>query len=252
MLQAKSRGNRQKEEDINMDHKRIIVALDVNTRQEALHLVNQLRGQVGLFKIGSQLFTSEGPSLVRDIIDMGEQVFLDLKFHDIPTTVVKAALAAQELGVSMVTLHTCGGLKMMSMVVKELQPALLRSRRPWILGVTVLTSLGERDLKEVGCDFPVQDQVLRLARLAQQAGLDGLVASPAEVESLRRHFGNSLRIVTPGIRPTGTQGDDQSRIATPAAAFRAGADYLVIGRPIIASSDPLASLNQILKSLHDG
>ena len=235
-----------------MDYrKRIIVALDVPTRQEALHLVNQLGGQVGLFKVGSQLFTSEGPPVVREIIDMGEEVFLDLKFHDIPSTIVKAALAAQELGVSMITVHTSGGLKMMSTVVKELQASAVRPRHPWIFGVTVLTSLGEPDLKEIGCDFAIQDQVLRLASLAQRAGLDGLIASPAEIEALRRHFGNSLKIATPGVRPTGADGNDQSRIATPAAALRAGADYLVIGRPLIASSNPSASLNQILKSLRD-
>jgi orotidine-5'-phosphate decarboxylase len=227
--------------------KQIIVALDIDSRAEALRLVGQLQGRVGLFKIGSQLFTAEGPQLVRDIIGMGEQVFLDLKFHDIPNTVVKSASIAQHLGVSMITLHTVGGMKMMSMVMEFLSQT--GSAKPLVLGVTVLTSLGNQDLKEVGCDSTTGDQVIRLARLAQQAGLDGVVASPAEIESLRLQVGGAFKIVTPGIRPAGTEKHDQSRFASPGFALRAGADYLVIGRPITASPDPSASVDRILESI---
>jgi orotidine-5'-phosphate decarboxylase len=226
--------------------KRIIVALDVDSRAEALRLVHQLQGKVGLFKVGSQLFTAEGPRLVRDIIEMGEQVFLDLKFHDIPNTAVKSALVAQHLGVSIITVHTGGGLKMMSSIMNALPASF---PRPLVLGVTVLTSLSNQDLQEVGCDAAIRDQVIRLARLAEQAGLDGVVASPNEIESLRLQLANTLMIVTPGIRPQGSDRNDQNRIATPAIALRAGADYLVIGRPITASLDPAESVERILESL---
>jgi orotidine-5'-phosphate decarboxylase len=229
---------------------RIIVALDCDTRQEALRLVSQLCGRVGLFKIGSQLFASEGPDLVRDIIAMRERVFLDLKFHDIPNTVVKAALLTQKLGVSMITAHCSGGLKMMTSLMQGLS-RFPQSQRPLVLGVTVLTSLECQDLKEVGLDLPVQDQVIRLAQLAQRAGLDGVVGSPAEVELLRLNLGNSIKIVTPGIRLGGSDRNDQRRIATPAAALKAGADYLVVGRPMTAAADPVATLEAILKDIRN-
>ena len=228
---------------------RIIVALDVDTRAEALSLVKLLRGKVGLFKVGGQLFSAEGPPVVEDILRLGEQVFLDLKFHDIPNTVVKSALAAQRMGVSMFTLHASGGLKMMASVAASLKDGTPEDRRPLVLGVTVLTSLGEEDLKELGLDMPVSDQVVRLANLAKRAGLDGLVAAPLEVPLLRKHLGHSLKLVTPGIRPVGSDLHDQNRIATPAAALQAGADFLVIGRPITASRDPLKSLEEILQSV---
>ena len=228
---------------------RIIVALDLDTRAEALDLVKLLRGKVGLFKVGSQLFSAEGPPVVEDILRLGEQVFLDLKFHDIPNTVVKSALAAHRMRVSMFTLHTSGGLKMMESVTRSLKDITPEARRPLVLGVTVLTSMGEEDLKELGLDMSVPDHVIRLANLAQRAGLDGLVAAPAEVPLLRQHVGHSLKLVTPGIRPVGSDLHDQNRIATPAAALQAGADFLVIGRPITASRDPLKSLDEILESM---
>jgi orotidine-5'-phosphate decarboxylase len=227
----------------------IIVALDVDSRAEALSLVHRLKGQVGLFKIGSQLFTSEGPELVREIVRLGEQVFLDLKFHDIPNTVTKAVLAAAGLGVSMLTLHTGGGLKMMSAAADALKQMRSNQARPQLLGVTVLTSLADEDLAQIGVNVRVESQVGRLAKLAEEAGLDGVVASPSELRPLRGQLGRAMKIVTPGIRPAGSNADDQSRIATPAAALQAGANYLVIGRPITASADPLASLEKILNEL---
>lgn len=233
-----------------MDAKdRIIVALDVSTRQEALAWVTRLRGRVGLFKIGSQLFTAEGPELVREIVRLGERVFLDLKFHDIPNTVAKAVSVAGDLGVSMLTLHASGGKRMMSAAAEVASKLSAPARRPVLLGVTVLTSLAGDELAEIGFPSPVETQVVRLARLAEEAGLDGVVASPAELALLRGQLKDSLSIVTPGIRPVGSAVNDQSRIATPAAAIQAGADYLVIGRPITASADPLASLAEILSSL---
>ena len=227
----------------------IIVALDVDSRAEALNLVNQLKGRVALFKIGSQLFTSEGPEFVREIVAQGERVFLDLKFHDIPNTVAKAVLAAAALGVSMLTLHTGGGLKMMSAAANALKQRPDIQERPKLLGVTVLTSMAGADLAQVGVNVDVASQVIRLARLAEEAGLEGVVASPSELSVLRGQLGSAMKIVTPGIRPAGSEVNDQSRIATPAAALRAGADYLVIGRPITASSDPAASLEKILSEL---
>jgi orotidine-5'-phosphate decarboxylase len=227
----------------------IIVALDVDNRAEALRLVSELKGRIGLFKIGSQLFTAEGPDFVREIVRQGEKVFLDLKFHDIPNTVTKAVLAAAGLGVSMLTLHTAGGLKMMAAAASALKQTRPGAERPQLLGVTVLTSLASEDLAEVGAIGDVKSQVARLAKLAEEAGLDGVVASPSEVSLLRRVLGRTMKIVTPGIRPSGSEVNDQNRIATPAAALHEGADYLVIGRPITAASNPVASLEKILAEL---
>ena len=227
----------------------IIVALDLDSREEALNLVRRLKGRVGLFKVGSQLFTSEGPEFVREIVREGEKVFLDLKFHDIPNTVTKAVLAATRLGASMLTLHAGGGAKMMSAAANALKQACSAVERPQLLGVTVLTSLADEDLVQVGIRADAASQVATLAKLAEEAGLDGVVASPSELSLLRRHLGRAMKIVTPGIRPAGSEVNDQSRIATPAAALQAGADYLVIGRPITASSDPVASLERILSEL---
>jgi orotidine-5'-phosphate decarboxylase len=229
---------------------RIIVALDVDTRQEALQLVQELGGRVGLFKIGSQLFATEGPALVREIIARGEKVFLDLKFHDIPNTVLKAALAAQTLGVSMFTLHTLGGLKMMTAVADALKNS-SHPQPPLVLGVTILTSMGREDLMGIGIEASVQDQVVRLAHLARNSGISGLVASPVEVPLLRQQLGNAMVIVTPGIRPAGSDINDQNRIATPAAAIKAGADFLVIGRPITAGHDRVGAVERIVGEMND-
>lgn len=226
---------------------RIIVALDVDTRQQALDLVRSLRGKVGLFKVGSQLFTAEGPELVREILRLEERIFLDLKYHDIPNTVAKAVGVACSMGVSMLTLHAHGGSKMMRAAAESLRIA--GGAGLTLLCVTVLTSLGEEDLREVGIDSPVPEQVSRLGLLVRQSGLNGLVASPREVAGLRSLLGPAMVLVTPGIRLAGSNMNDQNRIATPSAAITAGADYLVVGRQITAAADPLKGLQQILEEI---
>jgi orotidine-5'-phosphate decarboxylase len=228
---------------------RIIVALDVDSRGEALGLVRRLKGQVGVFKIGSQLFVAEGPQLVHEILAMNERVFLDLKFHDIPNTVSKAVAAAGRMGVSMLTLHTLGGLPMLVSAARSLRESLNDGKRPLLLGVTVLTSMCDQDLELVGIPARAESQVVRLAALAVKAGLDGVIASPQEVSLLRSQFGGNLKIITPGIRPADASSDDQTRIATPGEAICAGADYLVIGRPITASPDPADSARRIVESI---
>ena len=228
---------------------RIIIALDVGSPDEGLGLVRLLRGRAGLFKVGSQLFTAAGPPVVSGILQMGERVFLDLKFHDIPNTAAKAALAARAMGVSMITVHAGGGAAMLSAVMGALKSAPSEPKRPLVLAVTLLTSLASSDLERLGVAGTPADQVLRLAGTALEAGVDGLVASPAEVARLRRHFGSSPLLVTPGIRPAGTALDDQARAATPPEALRAGSDYLVIGRPVTAAADPLGSLNRIIETI---
>src|SRR3990172_8438236 len=198
---------------MNMKTKdRIIVALDVDSKQEALSLVRQLKGQVGIFKIGSQLFTAEGPQLVREILAIDEKVFLDLKFHDIPNTVTKAVAAAGRMGVSMLTLHTLGGLSMLESAARRLRESLNPTRRPLLLGVTVLTSMSDYDLELVGIPAKAESQVVRLAGLAVKAGLDGVIASPNELSLLRNQFGRNLKIITPGVRPSDASSNDQTRI----------------------------------------
>ena len=232
------------------DEDRIIIALDVDSPDECLGLVQQLRGRVGLFKVGSQLFTSAGPPVVAAIQRMGERVFLDLKFHDIPNTAAKAALAARAMGVSMITVHAGGGSAMLSAVMGALKSAPVEPKRPLVLAVTLLTSLASSDLARLGVAGSPADQVLRLAGTALEAGVDGLVASPAEVAGLRRHFGSAPLLVTPGIRAAGTALNDQVRAATPQEALKAGSDFLVIGRPVTAAPDPLRSLNRIMDMIH--
>ncbi len=228
---------------------RIVIALDLDSATESLRLVEQLRGRVGLFKVGSQLFAAEGPSVVDKIMAMGERVFLDLKLHDIPNTAAQAAKAAQAMGVSMITVHASGGSRMMAAVMRALKSPRPEQKPLLVLAVTLLTSLAPSDLAPLGLGSPLADQVVRLAHIAIEAGVDGLVASPAEVALLRRHFGSSPLLVTPGIRPAGTALNDQARVATPEAALKDGADYLVIGRPVTASPNPLESLNQILETI---
>lgn len=228
---------------------RIIVALDTDTRATALSLTRQLRGQVGVFKIGSQLFTAEGPELVREIIEMGEKVFLDLKFHDIPNTVTQVVAVAASMGVSMLTLHTLGGLSMLEAAARQVRESLIPAKRPLLIGVTVLTSMSDSDLEEVGVSAKAEAQVVRLAGLALKAGLDGVVASPNELLQLREQYGQALKLIIPGVRPPGSSSHDQARTATPAEAIRAGADYLVIGRPITASSDLPGSVQRIVEMI---
>lgn len=221
----------------------IIVALDVATKEEALHLVSELSSDVGFFKIGLQLYTAAGPGLTRDISALGPKVFLDLKFHDIPNTVAKAVESAGKLGVKMLTIHLIGGSDMIRAAVDARQNDML------ILGVTVLTSATEATLRETGIPDSINDQVLRLARLGVSAGIDGLVASPHEARALRTEFGDKIKIVTPGVRPNWSQPGDQKRFMTPREAIDAGADYLVIGRPITAHLQPREAVARILGEL---
>lgn len=222
---------------------RIIVALDVPTRAEALALVTRLGGRVGMFKVGSQLFTAAGPSIIRTLVELGERVFLDLKFHDIPHVVAAACVEAARLGVSLVDVHATGGPAMLTAARRALDLHPAPGRRPRLLAVTLLTSLAQRELKAIGWKGTVQENIIRLARLARRAGCDGVVAAPTDVAAIRRVCGKDFLIVTPGIRlPGHRKMPDQARVATPAEALRAGANYVVIGRALTASRNPLRTL----------
>jgi len=223
---------------------RLIVALDVPTAAQARTIAGQVGDSAGFFKVGKQLFTAEGPSLVRDLVASGRRVFLDLKFHDIPNTVAGAVQSASELGVSMLTVHASGGSKMIKAAVEA-----AGSSGPMVLAVTVLTSLTDADLTEIGITGHALDQVLLLAALARACGCGGIVASPNEAAEIRRELGTGFAIVTPGIRPTGSAGGDQARVATPAEAIRAGASHLVVGRPITAAADPAAAARAVLAEI---
>ena len=223
---------------------KLIVALDVETPGKALDLVKQLHEVAGMFKVGSQLFTSAGPQIVRDIIALDSKVFLDLKFHDIPHQVAGAARAAAELGVSLFTVHASGGSEMMRRAVD----AVANKGETKVLAITVLTSIDATILSEIGVTSSPADSVLRLAKLAEAAGVDGVVASPQEIESIRR-TAPTLLIVTPGIRPATSQSEDQKRVATPAAAIAAGASYLVVGRPVTGAANPLEAAREIVAEM---
>ena len=232
---------------------RILVALDVETRDEALRLADTLRGSVGGFKIGSRLFTAEGPSMVRALTERGDRVFLDLKFHDIPNTVATAVTAAAGLGVWMINVHASGGTAMMRAAKDAAHDAAARHNLtpPLVIAVTVLTSMSQAALQETGVQIDLNDQVLRLAELTRDAGLDGVVASPRETPAIRRQCGAGFSIVTPGIRggAAAATKDDQERTMSPAEAIAAGSSYLVVGRPIIAAPDPKAAARAIVESL---
>lgn len=232
---------------------RLIVALDVDGGQRALELVDLLQGKAGYFKIGSRLFTAEGPSLVREIVARGQRVFLDLKFHDIPDVVAGAAIAAGRLGVSILTVHALGGGSMMSYCHEKLQRG-ARSEGwacPLVAAVTILTSLDEQALGRTGIDRSLDEMVVHLATTAQSAGLPAIVASAREVTALRRRGLTKLAVITPGIRPGWAGADDQRRVLTPLEALQHGADYLVIGRPITAAPDPVEATARILSEMAD-
>jgi orotidine-5'-phosphate decarboxylase len=231
----------------------LVVALDVDSPDQALFLVERLRDVAGMFKVGKQLFTAAGPEIVRKIIAMGEHVFLDLKFHDIPNTVALAGVEAARLGVSVFNVHAVGGSKMMRAVNEAVTETAERERitPPLILGVTVLTSHTQDSLKEVGIDRQLEDEVVNLAKLCATSGLDGVVASPLEIAPIRSAVGDSgFVILTPGVRPAGASLNDQSRVMAPAEAIRAGANFLVIGRPITAANDPAAAAREILAEIN--
>jgi orotidine-5'-phosphate decarboxylase len=225
----------------------ILVALDVDTAEAAHSLADKLRGVVGGFKIGSRLFTSHGPSIVEALVARGDRVFLDLKFHDIPNTVAGAVAAATRLGVWMVNVHASGGHAMMKAAVEaaDAESSRLSRPRPLVIAVTMLTSLSEETMGEIGVAGAMASQVGRLAVLAQSAGLDGVVASPQEIALIRSRCGKTFEIVTPGIRSASDEKGDQRRTLTAGEALSAGASYLVVGRPIIADPDPRAAAERI-------
>jgi orotidine-5'-phosphate decarboxylase len=231
---------------------KLIVALDVETAGEAQRLVDMLRGITGMFKIGSQLFTATGPKFVRELVDSGERVFLDLKFHDIPNTVAAAGVEATRLGVSIFNVHAAGGSEMMRRTVAAVAQSAEAEglTRPSIIAVTVLTSADSTILAEVGWSSTPEKLVGRLALLAEAAGMDGVVASPREVSIVRSVVRSpGFVVVTPGVRPEGVALGDQSRVTTPREAIDAGADYLVIGRPIIEAPDPARTAFQIIDEM---
>lgn len=221
---------------------RIITALDAPTWEDAEVLLDRLPAANRRVKVGKQLFTREGPAAVAKLREAGREVFLDLKFHDIPNTVAGAVASAAGLGAWMVNVHASGGPRMLEAASEALAGF---RERPWLIGVTVLTSMDAGELRAVGVSDDPEHQVRRLARLAHDAGLDGVVASPAEVPMLREELGSGFLLVTPGVRPAGSAGDDQRRTATPGQAVADGADYLVIGRPLTGAADPQAAWNAI-------
>ncbi|HEY2680241.1 MAG TPA: orotidine-5'-phosphate decarboxylase [Candidatus Udaeobacter sp.] len=222
---------------------KIIVALDVPTKEKALDLVEQLRNEISFFKIGLQLYTAEGPEIVRAVLAAGAKVWLDLKVYDIPNTVARAVESATTLGVQMLTIHLSGGSEMIHAATAA------RTNDMLILGVTVLTSSTEQTLREIGIPDSVEDQVIRLAKLGAAAGIDGIVASPHEIKTLRREFGERIKIAVQGIRPSWAEPGDQKRFLTPREAIDAGADYIGIGRPITGHAQPREAVAKILEEL---
>ncbi len=225
---------------------KLIIALDFPGPHQALELVERLSPHQCRLKVGKELFTRAGPALVERLSDQGFEVFLDLKFHDIPNTVASACAAAADLGVWMVNVHAGGGRRMMEAARERLQQL---DRPPLLIAVTVLTSMQQDDLQQVGVTVALQEQVRRLAALARDAGLDGVVCSPREVTMLRQSLGSEFKLVTPGVRPSWASADDQKRMMTPAQALAAGSDYLVVGRPITRADDPREAARRVLEEM---
>lgn len=230
---------------------KIIVALDVDQIEACNKLLSKLYPTIKIFKVGSQLFTTKGPEVVSTVKRRGATCFLDLKFHDIPATVGNAAIAATKLGVYMFDVHAGGGLEMMKRAVEASSETAekLKLNKPLILGITVLTSMNDEDLRALGVGRPSKEQVLFLAELAKKAGLDGVVASAEEVESIKKNLGKDFIVVTPGIRPSWSWMADQKRVATPKEAFESGADYIVIGRPITQAKDVKIAAEKVIDEL---
>lgn len=229
---------------MSYDYSKVIIALDTPEEEKALNIVKLLKHKVSIFKVGLELFCSQGPEIVKKINDLGCKVFLDLKFHDIPNTVAGAAKAALSTQAFMFNVHASGGREMMRKV-RETVDAASVSEKPIVLAVTVLTSLDERDLKDINISKSPLEQVKTLALLTKQAGLDGVVASPKEITAIREAVGQDFIIVTPGVRPGWAQAGDQKRIMTPQEALEAGASYIVVGRPVTAAPDPVEALDKL-------
>jgi orotidine-5'-phosphate decarboxylase len=231
---------------------RIALALDVDNDHDALAIVAELKDSVGVFKVGHQLFTAYGPDIVRRIIGMGGRVFLDLKYHDIPNTVAKASAEAVKLGVSIFNVHSLGGIDMMKAAAESAKEAAEKYNvpAPMVLAVTILTSMDEKSMrKELKITRSLQREVAHLARLAQRAGMHGVVASPQEIKMLRRAVRGAFVILTPGVRPAWADKDDQKRVMTPGEAVKAGADYIVVGRPVLKAMDRKAAVEKILEEI---
>jgi orotidine-5'-phosphate decarboxylase len=230
---------------------RLIFALDVEHFGEAQKFVGLLKGHIGLFKVGKQIFTHAGPKVIDMIRRKGEHVFLDLKFHDIPNTVAKASEEATKLGAAMFTLHSMGGYEMMKRAMESSRNVAkqLNVQKPLILAVTILTSMDQATLEEVGIQTPLEEQVIHLATLAKKAGVSGVIASPREISLIRERCGPNFLIVTPGVRPASATKDDQKRTLTPGEAVRAGADYIVVGRPIKDAEDPVKAADEIVREM---
>ena len=226
---------------------KIFVALDVETATQAMEIVNDLQGLPIGFKVGKQLFTATGPQLVKDIVASGAELFLDLKYHDIPNTVAKAGIEAAKLGATVFNVHATGGLTMMETTVKALHDKY--KTPPLAIAVTVLTSMAEEDLQQIGITISPEQQVRRLAKLAQQAGMDGVVASAKEIKAIREECGDDFVIITPGIRPASSAKDDQKRVVTPSQAISDGATALVIGRPITQAKNRREACEAILQEI---
>jgi orotidine-5'-phosphate decarboxylase len=230
---------------------KVIVALDFETAKEAKNVMLELKDTVGAFKIGLQLYTSEGPAFIRELTKQDIKIFLDLKFHDIPNTVAKASVEAARLGVWLFNIHALGGSEMMRRTIDEVREVCEKEtlRRPKIIGVTVLTSANKAALHDVGIWNEPHNQALKLAKLAAESGLDGVVASAQEAAAIRGETGKDFMIVTPGIRPASAAPDDQKRFTTPREAVQAGADYLVIGRPITKAPDMIEAVHKIIAEI---